>query len=425
MHDIKLIRKDPHSFDKSMIKRGGAAVSEEILQRDKAVRGEKTSMQELQQRSNELAKKIGELKMKSMDASKEIAESKEVKAKIADLKNQQNQEQADVSTELVDELLYTLPNILDDDVPEGEGEDDNVELRRFGEKPEFDFSPKEHFEIGEKLGLMDFEQTAKISGSRFVTLKGDLARLERALSNFMLDVHTKEFGYTEMSVPVMVRDSAMFGTGQLPKFADDSFATQEGYRLISTSEISLTNMVRESIVEKSALPIRMTACTPCFRSEVGAAGRDTTGMLRQHQFIKVELVSITDEDGSKAEHERMVGCAEEILKRLGIPYRVMLLCSADTGFTSQKTYDLEAWLPGQMRYREVSSCSNCGDFQARRMSARYRAAEKDNRFVHTLNGTGIAVGRALIAVIENYQTKDGGIIIPEVLMPYMGCKRIG
>lgn len=424
MHDIKAIRKDPHAFDKAMIKRGLGAVSEEILTRDKQVRGEKTSMQELQQQSNEYAKKIGELKSKGLDASEFLEKSKEVKAKLAELKNQQADELADISTELVDELLCTLPNILADDVPEGDGEDDNVEVRRFGEKPEFNFAPKEHFEIGENLGLMNFEQTAKISGSRFVTLKGGLAKMERALANFMLDIHTKEFGYTEMSVPILVKDEAMFGTGQLPKFAEDSFATTDGYRLISTAEISLTNQVRESILDKNQLPLRFVSCTPCFRSEVGAAGRDTTGMLRQHQFWKVELVSITDEASSFNELERITNCAEEILKRLKIPYRVMMLCSADTGFTATKTYDIEVWLPGQHRYREISSCSNCIDFQARRMNARYRAGDKDNRFVHTLNGSGVAIGRALIAIIENYQNADGSITVPDALKPYMGCDKI-
>lgn len=425
MHDIKAIRKDPHAFDKAMIKRGLGALSEEILERDKAKRSEMTSLQELQQQANEWAKKIGELKSKGLDATEALEKSKELKTKLAELKAQQNDEQADVTTELVDELLYTLPNILADDVPDGNGEDDNVEIRCFGEKPEFNFTPKEHFEIGEKLGLMDFEQTAKISGSRFVTLKGGLARMERALAQFMLDIQTKEFGYIECSVPILVKDRAMFGTGQLPKFAEDSFVTTDGYRLISTSEISLTNLVRESILEKDKLPLRFAALTPCFRSEAGSAGRDTVGMLRQHQFWKVEMVSVTDEDSSKAEHERMLNCAEEVLRRLEIPYRVVLLCSADTGFTSTKTYDIEVWLPGQVRYREISSCSNCGDFQARRMAARYRAGEKDNRFVHTLNGSGVAVGRALIAVIENYQNEDGSITVPKALRSYMGCDKIG
>lgn len=425
MHDIKAIRKDPNAFDKAMIKRGLGAVAEEILLRDKQVRGEKTSLQELQQQANELAKKIGELKAKGADASSEIEKSKQVKAQIAELKNQQVEEKNDIPTELVDELLCTLPNILADDVPVGDGEEDNIEIRRFGEKPEFDFYPKEHFEIGENLGLMDFEQTAKISGSRFVTLKGGLARMERALANFMLDIHTKEFGYVECSVPILVKDKAMFGTGQLPKMAEDSFATTDGYRIIPTAEVSLTNLVRESILDKEMLPMRLTACTPCFRSEAGAAGRDTKGMLRQHQFWKVEMVSIVDESSSALEHERMLNCAEEVLKRLKIPYRVMLLCSTDTGFGATKTYDLEVWLPGQVKYREISSCSNCGDFQARRMDARYRVAPGDNRFVHTLNGSGVAIGRALIAIIENYQNKDGSITVPDALKTYMGCDKIG
>ncbi len=425
MHNIKQIRKDPHAFDKAMMRRGLGAISEEILSRDKAVRDEKTSMQELQQQANVLAKRIGELKMKGGDASKEIEESKQIKAKIVTLKDQQAEEQEDITTELVDELLYTLPNVLADDVPDGQGEGDNVEIRRWGNKKEFTFSAQEHFVIGENLGLMDFVQTAKISGSRFTTLKGAFAKLERALANFMLDIHTKEFGYTEMSVPILVKDQAMLGTGQLPKFAEDSFVTTDGYRLIPTAEVSLSNMVRESIIDKSELPLRFTACTPCFRSEVGAAGRDTTGMLRQHQFWKVELVSITDEASSYQELERTVSCAEEVLKRLELPYRTLLLCSSDTGFGSAKTYDLEVWLPGQMRYREVSSCSNCLDFQARRMNAKYKADEKDNRFVHTLNGSGVAIGRVLIAILENYQNKDGSITIPNALQTYMGCTKIG
>jgi seryl-tRNA synthetase len=430
MHDIKSIRKDPHAFDKAMIKRGLGAISEEILLRDKQVRGGKTSLQELQQKSNEIAKEIGALARNKDDASQArkntlILEGKQVKLQIAEMENQVVDEKNDIPTELVDEMLYSLPNILADDVPIGDGEDDNVEIRRFGEKPQFDFTPKEHFEIGESLAMMDFEQTAKISGSRFVTLKGGLARMERALASFMLDVHTREFGYLECSVPILVKDKAMFGTGQLPKFAEDSFATTDGYRLIPTAEISLTNMVSESIIDKEKLPMRLTACTPCFRSEAGSAGRDTKGMLRQHQFWKVEMVSITDEQSSFAELERMTNCAEEILKRLNLAYRVMLLCSRDTGFCATKTYDIEVWLPGQVRYREISSCSNCVDFQARRMDARYKAGEKDNRFVHTLNGSGIAIGRALIAVIENYQNKDGSVTVPEVLRPYMGCDRVG
>lgn len=424
MHDIKLIRKNPEFFDKAMMQRGLAPVSAEILARDKQKRGNLTSLQELQQKSNELAKKIGELKAKGADASQEIEASKLVKAQLAELKNQQNETESELPNQLVDELLCSLPNILDESVPDGDDEDDNVELRRVGEIPEFDFSAKEHDVLGEALGLMNFTQTAKISGSRFVTLKGDLAKMERALGQFMLDIHTKEFGYTEVSVPILVKDEAMFGTGQLPKFAEDSFVTTNGYRLIPTAEISLTNLVRETILDVGDLPLRYTALTPCFRSEAGSAGRDTKGMLRQHQFYKVELVTITDEDSSIEEHERMTACAEEILRRLKLPYRVMLLCAADTGFSSRKTYDLEVYLPGQMRYREVSSCSNCGDFQARRMDARYKMGEKDNRFVHTLNGSGVAVGRALLAIMENYQQADGSIKVPEALIPYMGSNVI-
>ncbi|MCE3232221.1 MAG: serine--tRNA ligase [Rickettsiaceae bacterium] len=423
MHNIKAIRENPKAFDEAMVKRGLGPISEEILKRDKEVRGSKTDMQTLQQQANEWAKKIGELKAKGGDASEAIAKSKELKEKIAAMKNSAEAENEDISTELVDELLYTLPNIPADDVPEGEDENDNVEIRRFGEKPEFKFHPKEHFDLGEQLGMMDFETASKISGSRFVILKGQLAKLERALREFMLDIHTREFGYMEVSPPLLVRDEALFGTGQLPKFADDLFATTGDRKLslIPTAEVSLTNMVRESILDASQLPMRIAACTPCFRSEAGSAGKDTRGMIRQHQFWKVEMVSITDEESSEAEHERMTACAEEILKRLKLPYRVVLLCTKDMGFTARKTYDLEVWLPGQVRYREISSCSNCGDFQARRMKARYKASEKENRFVHTLNGSGLAVGRALVAVLENYQNADGSITVPE---PYMGVEKI-
>jgi len=421
MHNIKEIRSNPEKFDEAMTKRGLAPIADEILKRDKEVRGEKAAMQELQQQANEWAKKIGQLKAKGEDASEAIENSKKIKEKIAEIKAMQENESEDIPTELVDELLYTLPNIPADDVPLGEDEDSNVEVRRWGDKPEFDFHPKEHFDLGEELGLMDFETAAKISGSRFVILKGQLAKLERALGNFMLDIHTKEFGYEETSPPILVRDDAMFGSGQLPKFADESFQTTDGYRVIPTAEVPLVNMVREQILDVASLPLRYTACTPCFRSEAGAAGKDTRGMIRQHQFWKVEMVSITDENDSDVELERITNCAEEILKRLGLSYRVMLLCTQDMGFSARKTYDLEVWLPGQVRYREVSSCSNCGDFQARRMNTRYKASEKENRFVHTLNGSGVAIGRVLIAILENYQNKDGSITVPEALRVYMGC----
>jgi seryl-tRNA synthetase len=321
----------------------------------------------------------------------------------------------------LDKLIEGLPNVLADDVPDGSDETANVELKRVGEPPRFDFAPRQHFEIGEGLGLMDFAAAAKISGARFVVLRGPLARLERALAAFMLDLHTGTFGYREVVPPLLVRDQTVFGTGQLPKFAQDLFRTTDGFWLIPTAEVPLTNLVADEILDEAALPLRFTAHTPCFRSEAGAAGKDTRGMIRQHQFSKVELVSITRPEDSAGEHERMVSCAEEVLKRLGLAYRVIVLCSGDTGFAAQKTYDIEVWLPGQNTYREISSCSNCGDFQGRRMKARCRkAGEKGTRFVHTLNGSGLAVGRTMIALLENYQRQDGTVAIPEALRPYMG-----
>lgn len=327
----------------------------------------------------------------------------------------------------LDEILSCLPNIPADDVPDGADETGNVEQRRWGKPAVFEFPVKQHFELGEALGLMDFGRAAKLSGARFTVLTGVLARLERALGQFMLDVHTREFGYTEVSPPLLVRDQTAYGTGNLPKFAEDLFATKRGEQdsdrlwLIPTAEVPLTNLVADEIVEEATLPRHYTAWTPCFRSEAGSAGRDTRGMLRQHQFYKVELVSITHPDKSNEEHERMTDCAEEILRRLGLPYRVMLLCAGDMGFASRKTYDIEVWLPGQGAYREISSCSNCGDFQARRMNARFKPpGGKGTRFVHTLNGSGIAVGRALIAVMENYQMGNGQVRVPDALKPYMG-----
>jgi seryl-tRNA synthetase len=419
MHNIKAIRENPENFDEGMKRRGLGPISDEILKRDKEVRGEKTALQDLQQQANEWAKKIGMLKAKGEDASEAIAKSKELKEKVQDIKAKMESESDDVPTELVDELLFTLPNIPAEDVPFGESEDDNEEVRRWGDKPDFDFTPKEHFELGEDLGLMDFETAAKISGSRFVVLKGQLAKLERALGQYMIDVHTKEFGYEETSVPILVRDDAMFGSGQLPKFAEDSFQTTDNYRIIPTAEVPLVNVVRESILNEEQLPIRMVSLTPCFRSEAGAAGKDTRGMIRQHQFWKVELVSITDENSSDDELERKTECAEEIVRRLKIPYRVMKLCSGDMGFSAKRTYDLELWMPGQIKYREVSSCSNCGDFQARRMNARYKNENGENVFAHTLNGSGLAVGRTMIAIMENYQNADGSITVPDVLRQYM------
>jgi seryl-tRNA synthetase len=323
-------------------------------------------------------------------------------------------------------ILVGIPNLPADDVPEGLDEKSNREERVVGGKPNFAFTPRQHFEIGESLGLMSFDDAAKLSGARFVVLKGALARLERAIAQFMLDLHTGEFGYTEVSPPFLVRDSALFGTGQLPKFAEDQFRTEQGLWLIPTSEVPLTNLAADEIIDEAALPWRFTALTPCFRSEAGAAGKDTRGMIRQHQFLKVELVSIAHPDRSDDEHRRMTNCAEEVLKRLGLPYRVVTLCTGDMGFSAQKTYDIEVWLPGQSAYREISSCSNCGEFQARRMKARCRkAGEKGTRFVHTLNGSGLAVGRTLVAILENYQQQDGSVAIPAVLRPYMnGLERI-
>lgn len=424
MHDIKSIRKNPDAFDAAMVKRGLAPISDEILQHDQDNRSGIASLQELQQQSNEAAKKIGELKSKGENADIWIEKSKKIKAQIKELKEKEEQAENDPSSQVVDNLLLTLPNIPADDVPEGSDEEDNVEIRRWGTPKEFSFTPKAHYELGEALGLMDSESAAKISGSRFTVLKGDLAHLERALAQFMMDVQTREFNFTEMSVPLLVRDDAMYGAGQLPKFSEDAFVTTNDYWLIPTAEVPLTNLVREEITPLEALPLRYVSCTPCFRSEAGSAGRDTRGMIRQHQFWKVEMVCITTAEESEKEHERMTHCAEEILQRLKLPYRTMLLCAGDMGFSARKTYDLEVWLPGQTKYREISSISNCGDFQARRMKARYKADEKKNRFVHTLNGSGLAVGRTLIAMMENYQNEDGSIHIPEVLQPYMGGKKV-
>lgn len=424
MHDIKDIRQNPEKFDNSMIRRGLKACSGQILEQDLLHRANKTTLQELNENANMLAKQIGQAKGKGENADHLLEESKKIKQQISDLKAQIEKAENNEDNQLFN-ILSALPNILDDDIPNGSAEEDNKEIRKWGDIRQFSFTPKQHFDLGEALGLMDFTQTAKISGSRFVTLKGDLAKLERALSQFMLDVHTKEHGYTEASIPLLVKDEAMFGSGQLPKFAEDSFATTNGYRLIPTSEVSLVNLARETIFEKKQLPIRLTANSPCFRSEAGSAGKDTRGMIRQHQFWKVELVSIVDEESAKLELERMTNCAESILQKLSIPYRVIVKCAGDTGFTAHKTYDIELWLPAQDTYREVSSCSNCGAFQGRRMGARYRNSDKDIKFVHTLNGSGVAVGRCLVAIMENYQNEDGTILVPEVLWGYMGKKVIG
>ncbi|MFN3764718.1 MAG: serine--tRNA ligase [Aliihoeflea sp.] len=432
MLDIKWVREQPEALAAALVKRGwtkdeAAAKVEEIIGHDEARRAHLVALQERQERRNAASKEIGNA-MRSGDM--ELAER--LKAEVADIKAfVQNGEaiERDLDRKMTD-ALAVLPNIPLDDVPVGKDENDNVEVRRIGEpKPKANWT-REHFEIGEALGEMDFERAARLSGSRFTVLSGQIARLERALGQFMLDLHTSEHGYTEMQVPLLVRDEALFGTNQLPKFEEDLFFAKHGegrLGLIPTAEVSLTNMVREEIVANDRLPLRMTALTPCFRSEAGSAGRDTRGMLRQHQFYKVELVSITAPDESIAEHERMTACAEEVLKRLDLPFRTVTLCTGDMGFGARKTYDIEVWLPGQNAYREISSCSVCGDFQARRMNARFRRADgKGTGFVHTLNGSGTAVGRALIAVMENYQNEDGSVTVPQALRSYMGgLEKIG
>jgi seryl-tRNA synthetase len=464
MHDIKLIRDDPAAFDAGLRRRGLPPQSAEILKRDAALRDLLTRLQQAQARRNEVSKLIGNAK-----AKKDEAQAQALMAEVAGLKDEiqkGEEEQRKLEAALNDDLA-TIPNIPATDVPEGADEKSNREIRRVGSKPGMTFKPKEHFELGEALRQMDFESAARMSGSRFVVLKKGLARLERAIAQFMLDLHTEQFGYTEVSPPYLVRNQAMFGTGQLPKFKDEQFFsaemrwrhqrlteiiepldeevqrsgeapttilnkliekadTVEQFWLIPTAEVSLTNLVREQILNGDELPLRFTAYTPCFRAEAGAAGKDTRGMIRMHQFSKVELVSITTPEQSAEEHERMTSCAEEVLKRLGLHYRTMLLCTGDIGFAARKTYDIEVWLPGQDAFREISSCSNCGDFQARRMNARYRpASEKSTRFVHTLNGSGLAVGRTLVAILENYQQADGSIAVPDALKPYMaGLDRI-
>src|SRR5271167_4668311 len=420
MHDIKAIRDDPEAFDKALSRRGLPPRAQELLALDDSRRAAILELQKAQERRNAASKEIG-----AAMARKDAAAANAIKEEVARLKLAMPQmESAEKAAGmLLENELAAIPNLPAADAPDGVDERDNVELRRFGSPPRFpnSFVPKEHFEIGEALGLMDFEAASKLSGARFVVLKGAVARLNRALMQFMLDLHTGEHGYEEVNPPVLVRDAAMFGTAQLPKFRDDQFAAGDGFWLIPTAEVPLTNMVRESIVEERELPLRFTAGTLCFRAEAGAAGRDTRGMIRQHQFQKVELVSITTPEESAAEHERMTACAEEVLKRLDLHFRTVALCTGDIGFASQKTYDIEVWLPGQGRFREISSCSVCGDFQARRMNARCKAAgAKSTRFVHTLNGSGVATGRALVAVLENYQNSDGSVTIPEALRPYMG-----
>ena len=422
MFDIKWIRENADVFDKGQIARGAEASSSRLIALDDARVAHVQKLQDAQQRRNAASKEIGKAK-----GSGDEEKAQALMAEVSELKGfiQSGEAKERELQDALSDALSKLPNIALDDVPPGVDEDDNVLHHSWGEKPSFDFEAKEHYEIGEALGQMDFETAAKLSGSRFVVLKGQLARLERAIGQFMIDLHVTEHGCEEVSVPTLVRSEAMYGTGQLPKFAEDAFHTDDDRWLIPTSEVPLTNIVRESIVDGESLPMRFTALSHCYRSEAGSAGRDTRGMLRQHQFTKVEMVSITDENSSVTEQERMLGCAEAVLQKLGISYRVVTLCCGDMGFSARRTFDIEAWLPGQNAYREISSVSTCGDFQARRMNARYRATgEKAVKFVHTLNGSGVAVGRCLIAVMENYQTADGSIVIPEVLRPYMGGQEI-
>jgi seryl-tRNA synthetase len=418
MFDLRWIRDNPSDFDAGMARRGLEPVAQSILDLDRRRRARQTSLQEVQSRRNEASKAIAAAKGQG-DVAKAQALRDEVAGLKQTMKADEEAERA-LSAELK-ATLAGLANIPAADVPEGADEADNVEVRRHGEPPVFDFKPRQHFDIGEALGQMDFEAAARISGARFVVLTGALARMERALASFMLDLHTTEHGLTEVNPPALVRDAALFGTGQLPKFAEDLFRTEDGLWLIPTAEVPLTNLVRDQILSGDDLPRRYAAMTWCFRSEAGSAGKDTRGMIRQHQFTKVEMVSVTTPEDSDDELERMTACAEEVLKRLDLAYRTVILCAGDLGFSARKTYDIEVWLPGQDTYREISSCSNTGDFQARRMKARFKAeGEKGARFVHTLNGSGLAVGRTLVAIMENYQQANGSVVVPEALRPYMG-----
>ncbi|HEV8679893.1 MAG TPA: serine--tRNA ligase [Stellaceae bacterium] len=420
MHDLRWIRENPEAFNQGLARRGLTPRADEVLALDREWRALETAAQEAQAARNRLSREVGAAKQRGESAEEllaQIARGKDDEvatgAKAAELRRQ------------IDDLLAGLPNLPAPEVPDGPDETANRELRRHGAPPQFNFEPLPHEAIGERLGLMDFPRAAKLSGARFVVLRGALARLERALGQFMVDLHTREFGYEEISPPLLVRDDAVFGSGQLPKFAEDLFQTREGYWLIPTAEVPLANLYAGEILEETALPLRLTAWTPCFRSEAGAAGKDTRGMIRQHQFEKVELISITRPEDSEVEHDRMTACAEAVLQRLGLAYRVVVLSTGDMGFAAQKTYDIEVWLPGQGTYREISSCSNCGPFQAQRMKTRYRpAGEKGTRPVHTLNGSGLAVGRTLIAILENYQRHNGTVAIPEVLRPYMGGEEV-
>ena len=416
MHDIRVIRADPAQFDAAMARRGLPPVSSEILQLDTDRRAAQTALQEQQARRNTLSREIGQGKRSGSDTSALEAEAVALRDAMDSL-----EKRVPVLDAAIRRILESLPNVLDTSVPDGPDETANVVLKEVGEKRSFNFEPKQHFDLGEALGMMDFATAAKLAGARFTVLRGPLARMERALAQFMLDQHTEERGYLETIVPSLVNEATAYGTGNLPKFEEDLFKTTDGRYLIPTAEVPLTNTVAGEILPEKALPVRLTALTDCFRSEAGSAGRDTRGMLRQHQFRKVELVCISHPDRSWDEHEWMTRSAELILEKLGLPYRRVLLCAGDTGFPSTRTHDLEVWLPGQNLFREISSCSNCVDFQARRMNARYRGADgKTLAYVHTLNGSGVAVGRALIAVMENYQQADGSIAVPEVLQPYMG-----
>ncbi len=420
MHDIKAIRDNPEAFDAGLKRRGLPPMAADILTLDQERRRLVQAAEELQARRNSLSRDIGKLKAKGDEVGAASAAAEVGRLKDAMPAAEAAEREAAAAIEA---RLAAIPNLPAADVPDGADETANREIRRHGTPPRLN-APKEHYELGEALGLMDFEAAAKMSGARFVVLKGAFARLERALASFMLDIHTGEFGYTEIVPPHLVRDNAVYGTGQLPKFAEDLFTVSHGFWLIPTAEVPLTNLAADMILEAPALPLRFTAYTPCYRSEAGSAGKDTRGMIRQHQFSKVELVSITHPDRSVDEHERMTACAEAILQRLELAYRTVTLCTGDMGFSAQKTYDIEVWLPGQNRYREISSCSNCGDFQARRMKARFReAGGKGTRFVHTLNGSGLAIGRTLIAIVENYQQPGGSIAIPAALQPYMGGMR--
>ncbi len=417
MYDIRWIRDNKAQFDQGLLNRNASPLGDHVLAIDDRRRAAIMRAQEAQEKRNALSKEIGQAM-----AAKDQARAESLKAEVAALKEvlacAEVEEKAVVAE--LEEALQAIPNTPLDEVPVGADEHGNVLLHSFGTPRTFDFEPKQHFEIGEALGLMDFEAATRMSGSRFVVTKGALARLERAIGQFMLDLHTTEHGYMEVNPPLLVKDQAMVGTAQLPKFRDDQFRAGDDYWLIPTAEVPLTNLVREQILDEKELPIRVTALSACFRAEAGSAGRDTRGMIRQHQFYKVELVSITAAGHSRAELDRMTASAEKVLQKLELPYRTMLLCTGDMGFASQRTHDLEVWLPGQNAYREISSCSVCGDFQARRMQARYKTADGKNQFVHTLNGSGVAVGRALVAVLENYQNADGSVSVPTALQPYMG-----